>query len=53
MAGSTGATSTISFNDVLYHLGQTSVTEDDALEIQGEEPWVTATVADIPNSYGG
>lgn len=42
-----------SFNDVLYHLGQTSVPEDAALDIQQEEPWVTVTVADIPNSYGG
>ena len=42
-----------SFNDVLYHKGQTSLTEDDALEYQEREPWVTTTVADIPNSYGG
>ncbi len=42
-----------SFNDVLYHKGQNSVTEDEALEIQEDGPWVTATVADVPNSYGG
>ncbi len=42
-----------SFNDVLYHKGQNSVSDDDALEIQESEPWVSVIVADIPNSYGG
>lgn len=41
------------FNDVLYHMGQTSVGEEDALELQEGDPWISATVADIPNSYGG
>lgn len=41
------------FNDVLYHMGQTSLSEENALEHQERDPWVTATVADIPNSYGG
>lgn len=42
-----------SFNDVLYHKGQNSVSDDDALVIQESEPWVSVTVADIPNAYGG
>ncbi len=41
------------FNDVLYHMGQNSLTEDEALELQESDPWISATVADIPNSYGG
>ncbi|MDZ4764974.1 MAG: hypothetical protein SGI73_10510 [Chloroflexota bacterium] len=41
------------FNDVLYHKGQTSVDEMRALEIQETEPYVTATVSDVPNAYGG
>lgn len=41
------------FNDVLYHKGQTKVSEDTILSIQEKEPWILATVADIPNSYGG
>jgi len=41
------------FNDVLYHKGQTSIDEDDAVDIQEEEPYITAIVTDIPNAYGG
>ena len=41
------------FNDVLYHMGQNRVTDEDALDIQEDEPWVAVTVADIPNAYGG
>jgi hypothetical protein len=41
------------FNDVLYHKGQTSLTEDQAVAIQESEPYILATVADIPNAYGG
>jgi hypothetical protein len=41
------------FNNVLYHKGQTLVSEDEALEIQAQEPYVAALVTDIPNSYGG
>ncbi len=41
------------FNDVLYHKGQTSLSEESALDHQERDPWVTATVADVPNSYGG
>ncbi|HEX2622082.1 MAG TPA: hypothetical protein VHL11_18120 [Phototrophicaceae bacterium] len=41
------------FNDVLYHKGQTLLSEDKGLEIQEQEPYMTVTVDDIPNSYGG
>jgi hypothetical protein len=41
------------FNNTLYHKGQNVVDEDDALEISLREPYISATVADIPNSYGG
>lgn len=41
------------FNDVLYHKGQTAVSEEQALEIEQQEPYIVPSVADIPNSYGG
>ena len=42
------------FNNVLYHKGQTNVDEDSALEVTlDNEPYLPATVTDIPNSYGG
>lgn len=41
------------FNDVLYYKGQNLLSEDEALEIQEHDPYVVATVMDIPNSYGG
>lgn len=41
------------FNKVLYHKGQTPIHEDDALEISLNEPYLTTTIADIPNAYGG
>lgn len=41
------------FNDTLYHLGQTIVSEDDALDFMLEPPFIEAEAADIPNSYGG
>lgn len=41
------------FNDVLYHKGQQTVSEDEAVELQENEPYVNTTVADIPNTYGG
>jgi hypothetical protein len=42
-----------SFNDVLYHKGQTLLNEDEALEIQLQAPYLTETVSDTPNAYGG
>ncbi len=41
------------FNDVLYYSGQTLMSEDEALEIQAREPYISVSVADIPNAYGG
>lgn len=41
------------FNDTLYHMGQTMLAEDAALEFMDAEPYIEASVADIPNSYGG
>jgi hypothetical protein len=41
------------FNNVLYHKGQRVISEDEAVEIQENEPYINATVPDLPNSYGG
>ena len=41
------------FNNTLYHKGQTLMSEDVALEHMEHDPYVSATVTDIPNSYGG
>ncbi len=41
------------FNDVLYHKGQHTIPEDDAVEIQEQAPYIQVTVADTPNAYGG
>ncbi len=41
------------FNDTLYHKGQTVLDEDDALDLQVEEPYINANVTDTPNAYGG
>ena len=41
------------FNDTLYHKGQTLMDEDDVLELQETEPYIDASLTDIPNAYGG
>ena len=41
------------FNNVLYHKGQTLVSEDQVLDIVEKTPYVAAMVTDIPNAYGG
>jgi hypothetical protein len=42
------------FNNVLYYLGQTTLSEEEVVEkIQQQEPYVAAIVADMPNAYGG
>jgi hypothetical protein len=41
------------FNDVLYHKGQTLLKAEEVLEIQETDPYITTTVTDIPNAYGG
>jgi hypothetical protein len=41
------------FNNVLYYKGQTVVPEDMVVELEAREPYIAATVTDIPNAYGG
>ncbi len=41
------------FNNTLYHKGQTLVSEDEAVDYMENDPYIEATVTDIPNSYGG
>lgn len=41
------------FNDVLYHKGQITLSEDQALKIIEADPYLTVSVSDIPNAYGG
>lgn len=41
------------FNDVLYYKGQVILSEDEALDIQQKDPYISVIVADIPNAYGG
>mgnify|MGYP000420099900 CR=1 FL=1 len=41
------------FNNVLYHKGQTIMLEDDVVEIQEREPYISTAVTDMPNAYGG
>ena len=41
------------FNDVLYHKGQTTLNEEEALSIQQTAPYIEVQISDIPNSYGG
>jgi hypothetical protein len=41
------------FNDVLYHKGQTKLSNSEALEIQESEPWILTASTSLPNSYGG
>lgn len=42
-----------SFNDVLYHIGQTLMKEEDALPITEGNAYLTVMVGDVPNAYGG
>lgn len=41
------------FNDVLYHKGQTTISEDEALAAQEHAPYIEAQLSDITNAYGG
>lgn len=41
------------FNNVLYHKGQHVMAEDDVVELQENEPYITTTITDTPNAYGG
>ena len=41
------------FNDVLYHKGQNTIKEIEAVDVQSADPYIAVVVNDIPNSYGG
>ena len=41
------------FNNVLYHMGQTTLSEAQVLKVQEKDPYITVAVPDIPNAYGG
>jgi hypothetical protein len=42
------------FNDTLYHKGQTSLSEDEALDLIGDkQPYIALLNEDMPNAYGG
>lgn len=42
------------FNDVLYHKGQTALSEEEVVEhIQNKEAFINPILANIPNAYGG
>lgn len=41
------------FNNVLYYKGQTTVPETEAVQIQEDEPYISAVLSDLPNAYGG
>ncbi|MCS7072126.1 MAG: hypothetical protein NZM00_11510 [Anaerolinea sp.] len=41
------------FNDVLYHKGQVTISEEEAYNITEHEPFIVAPVSNIPNAYGG
>lgn len=41
------------FNNVLYHKGQIAISEDAALAVQQQEPYIAALVSNVPNAYGG
>jgi hypothetical protein len=41
------------FNNVLYYKGEVLIAEEEALKIQAKDPYITVTVPDIRNAYGG
>ena len=41
------------FNNVLYYRGQLPISEEKAIDLQNQEPYIPALLTDIPNSYGG
>ncbi len=41
------------FNNVLYHQGQTLVSEEDALELEDKKPYIEAETINTIDSYGG
>lgn len=41
------------FANVLYYLGEVTLSEEAALAFQSEAPYIDRIVSDIENSYGG
>ncbi len=42
------------FSNILYHKGQTTLDEEEALELSLKEPYIRPeAAADVPNAYGG
>lgn len=41
------------FNDTLYYLGQMQMPEEKAIEITERDPYITTTISDVANAYGG
>ena len=41
------------FNNVLYHQGQITVSERDALELEEKRPYIAAETVNTVDSYGG
>ena len=41
------------FNDVLYYKGQTTMEETEIARIETNKPFISATVSDVVNAYGG
>lgn len=41
------------FNNVLYHKGQHVIDSEELSELEEREPYISRTVADTPNAYGG
>lgn len=41
------------FNNTLYHKGQTTLSEEEAVQFADQAPYIDVTVTDTPNSYGG
>jgi hypothetical protein len=41
------------FNSVLYHRGQTTISEDEALALEDKAPYISAEAINTVDSYGG
>lgn len=42
-----------SFNNVLYHKGQTVISEEEALSLEQKSPYIAAETINTVDSYGG
>ncbi|TVR22311.1 MAG: hypothetical protein EA396_06490 [Anaerolineaceae bacterium] len=41
------------FNNVLYHKGQRVISEDEAVDVQEQDAYISTIIEDTPNAYGG